>query len=228
MKLDVDLVIFDLDGTILHTAPDIERCVNLAMDDFSLPHLTQEQILKAIGPGGTAFHETLVPDPALADKREEIVQRYRSYYVQQNTVLTRPFDGVVQVLDALRDAGVKMCVVSNKPQDQCRQILSGLKLDHYFLGIWGPEAVDHPKPEPDALLFAMRECGSTAERSIMVGDTINDMASGHAADVPTVFVTWGYVDESEIPPELIDVAIDDPSELLALDVAELRRKRNAA
>ena len=227
MTLDVDLAIFDLDGTLLDTAPDIERCANMAMRDFGLPELSRERVLAAIGPGGKAFARTLVPDPAHADKADDIVRVYRQYYVQQNTELTRPYEGVVPMLDALRDADVAMAVASNKPQDQCRQILSGLKLDGYFTGIWGPEAAAHPKPEPDVLHFVMNERGATPDRTIMVGDTRNDVAAGRAAGVLTVFVSWGYVPVSEIDPDLIDVVIDHPSELLELDVAELSRRSAA-
>ncbi len=228
MKLDVDLVIFDLDGTLLNTAPDIERCVNLAMKDYGLPAMSRERVLEIIGPGGRAFQDALVPDPKLKHKAEEIVQTYREYYTKSNTLLTRPYDGVVDVLNALRDTGVPMYVASNKPQVQCIQILQALKLDHYFRAIYGPEATPHPKPEPNVLHLIMEQTGAMPERTVMVGDTNNDMAAGHAAGVTTVFVSWGYIPESAIPPELIDVVIDTPAELLDLDIAELRRKRDAA
>lgn len=228
MKLDVDLVIFDLDGTLLNTAPDIERCVNLAMRDYGLPPMSRERVLEIIGPGGKAFQEALVPDPKLKHKAEEIVQTYRSHYVKSNTLLTRPYDGIVDVLNTLRDNGITMYIASNKPQEQCIQILQELKLDHYFSAIYGPEATPHPKPEPNVLHLIMEQVGTTPERTVMVGDTNNDMAAGHAAGVTTVFVSWGYILESAIAPELIDVVIDTPGELLDLDIAELRRKRDTA
>ena len=227
MKLDVDLVIFDLDGTLLDTAPDIERCLNLAMKDYGLPPLSRDRVLAAIGPGGKAFQESVVPDPEHADIAAEVVRTYREYYVKSNTQLTRPFEGVVDMLDALSDAGITMAVASNKPQEQCRQIMKALGLDHYFGGIWGPEAVARPKPEPDVLHMVMDLRGAAANRTIMVGDTRNDVAAGRAAGVATVFVSWGYVAASEIDSDLIDVIIDRPTDLLGIDVAKLRRS-NAA
>jgi phosphoglycolate phosphatase len=224
MKLDVDLVIFDLDGTILDTAPDIERCLNLAMKDFNLPPLSRERVLAAIGPGGKAFQESLVPEPEHADIAADVVKTYRDYYIKSNTQLTRPFEGIVDVLDTLTEAGIKMTVASNKPQEQCRQILKGLGLDHYFCGIWGPEAAARPKPEPDVLHMVMELYGATADRTIMVGDTRNDVAAGRAAGVTSVFVTWGYVDVADIDPDLIDIVVDEPSGLLDFDVAELRSR----
>ena len=228
MPHQFDLVVFDLDGTLCDTAPDIGRCLNQAMEDFGLPPVPREKLLKAIGPGGTAFHRAIVPNEEALPLAEKIVDRYRSYYVKSNTVLTRPFPGIIEMLDDLRATGLTMAVASNKPQEQTRQIVRGLGLMPYFAEVVGPEAVPRPKPEPDVLHFLIERVGRGCPpgRTAMVGDTDNDMSAGRAAGVRTVFVTWGYMSESEIAPGSIDIVVSSPKELVAV-LTESRQKAEA-
>jgi len=211
-----DLLIFDLDGTLADTAPDIERCLNLAMEEFSLPPVPHERVLRAIGPGGKAFYEAILPDQSLRPMADQVVARYRAHYVRGNTVLTRPFAGVPEMLDALRRRGVRMAVASNKPQAQTKQIIVALGLSPYFAEVVGPESVEHPKPAPDMLRLVMDRCGVEPARAAMVGDTENDMGAGRSAGATTVFVAWGYLAAEEIAPGLIDRFVEHPSDLVLL------------
>ncbi len=212
MPLAFDLAIFDLDGTLADTAPDIERALNKAMADFGRPPIPREQVLRAIGPGGTAFYEAILPGSA-TEVAEEVVRRYREYYTVANAVHTRPFPGIVESLEHLRDAGVRMVVASNKPQPQSAQIVRGLGLARYFDGVFGPEDVERPKPEPDMLALAMNKCDVEADRAVMFGDTVNDMAAGRSAGATTAFVSWGYAPLEHIDPTLVDLTVERPSDV---------------
>ena len=124
MSTEFDLIIFDLDGTLADTAPDIECALNKAMADFDRPPVPHDQVLRAIGPGGRAFYRAIMGDDDDMSLAEEVVTRYRHYYIQANTVRTRPFPGITDMLDELGARGVKMAVASNKPQPQSEQIYS--------------------------------------------------------------------------------------------------------
>lgn len=219
MKRTYDLVIFDLDGTLCDTAPDIERCLNRALREFDLPQVSRDRVLKAIGPGGKAFYRAILPDHIVSGSTdylplaERVVERYRSYYTESTTEFTRPFPGIVETLGELRRRGVFLAVASNKPQEQTRKIVAELGLSPYFREVIGPESAEHPKPKPDMLRFVMERCQCAADRTLIVGDTDNDMLAGRAAGVTTVFVTWGYRALSEMDPDTIDLVVESPREL---------------
>ena len=207
-----DLVIFDLDGTLFDTAPDIGRCLNRALAEFGLPPFPEERVKEVIGPAGKAFFQAIVPDEKDLPLAQKIVELYRSYYVVSNTELTRPFPGVKETLDTLRSLGVKMSVASNKPVGQVRNIIVGLGFAEYFEFVLGPEDVTNPKPDPEMLHRVMENSGVAPERTLMVGDTHNDMTSGKAAGATTVFVTWGY--SNDVDPATIDVRVSKPEDII--------------
>jgi len=228
MSRTYDLVIFDLDGTLCDTAPDIERCLNRAMREFGLPEVPHDRVLKAIGPGGKAFYRAILPDSIVESGEdylplaEKIVERYRAYYTESTTELTRPFPGVLETLDDLRDLGVLVAVASNKPQEQTRKIVAELGLSRYFLEVIGPESVEHPKPEPDMPRLIMERADVSPGRTLMVGDTDNDMNAGRAAGATTVFATWGYMTQGEIDERNIDLVVERPGELVRIVVNAAR------
>jgi phosphoglycolate phosphatase len=212
-----DLAIFDLDGTLADTAPDIERALNKAMADFGRPPVPHERVLRSIGAGAKASCEAILPGEDL-ERAAEIVTRYREYYDAANTVWTQPFAGIDGALEALRAGGVKMAVASNKRQPQSEQIIRELGLMGYFSDVFGPEDVERPKPEPDMLKLTMERCGVGPDRSVMVGDTVYDVAAGRASGATTALVTWGYVPVDEIDRTLVDRVVSSPRELVDMVV----------
>jgi len=222
MSRAYDVLIFDLDGTLCDTAPDISRCLNRAMRDFDLPPVPHERVLRAIGPGGKAFYRAILPSEDYMPIAERVVERYRAYYTESNTLLTRPFPRVVEMLEDLRTLGVCMAVASNKPQEQTQQIVNALGLSPYFFEVFGPESVEHPKPAPDMLRLAMERASQLSgspirpERTLIVGDTDNDLDAGRAAGVTTAFAAWGYMPQSEINPDSVDWVIHSPAELVEI------------
>ena len=218
MSLRYELAVFDLDGTLCDTAPDIGRCLDRAMADFGLPPVPRDKLLRAIGPGGTAFHRAIMPSEEAMPLAGKIVERYRGYYMKENTELTRPFPGIVEMLEECHGVGLSMAVASNKPQEQTRQIVTNLGLDRFFFDVAGPESVALPKPAPDIIHRLMEWEGAirSPQCSAMVGDTDNDMNAGRAAGVTTVFVTWGYMAQFDILSENIDRVVSTPSELASV------------
>jgi 2-phosphoglycolate phosphatase len=214
--MNYDLVIFDLDGTLLDTAPDIGRCLNRALTEHDLSTFSRERLLSVIGPAGRAFYSAIVgsDDDDKIELAKQVVKEYRAYYWEGLVEETRPFPGVTEMLDRLKELGVTMAVASNKPEAQVRKIVSGLGLDHYFAQIVGPESVENAKPDPEVIHLMMKRCDSTPERTMMVGDTHNDVSSGHSAGVTTVFVKWGY--QSDVDRDLIDAEISDAAEITAM------------
>ena len=229
MSRAYDLVIFDLDGTLCDTAPDIERCLNRAMREFGLPEVPRDRVLKAIGPGGRGFYQAIMPEDMVSRGEdylplaEKVVERYRAHYTASTTELTRPFPGVVEALDALREMGVAMAVASNKPQAQTRKIVAELGLNPYFHEVIGPESVARPKPMADMLVFLIDRTHSARNRTLVVGDTDNDMLAGRAARVTTAFVTWGYRALAEMDRGTIDIVAGSPWELVEIAAGASRK-----
>ncbi len=212
--MQYDLVIFDLDGTLCDTAPDIRRCLNRALREFDLPPLSEKALMAAIGPAGKAFLRAIVPEGTDLTLAERIVKVYRGYYEVENTVETKPFPGVIELLEALKVLGIAQAVASNKPLGQVETIVDGLGLRDYFIDVVGPESVAKPKPDPEMLHLVMREAGAEPGRTLMVGDTHNDMTSGRNAGAKTVFVDWGYA--KDVDPSTIDVHVRTPAEICEL------------
>jgi len=206
-------ILFDLDGTLVHTAPDVHRAINYARSVLGLPPLSLAQALKAIGPGSDRFAQTVLGDE-YAHLLEEYLEVFRPYYLKICAENSRPFPGIVELLDALKE--YRLAVVTNKRLVQSRALLEAIDLLPYFELLVGPELVDHIKPAPDMIHYALDQLGLAPDQAIMVGDTDNDLLAARAAGVKNCAVTWGYSDIAFIHTLKPDHLIDKPEELLPL------------
>lgn len=187
--------IFDMDGTILDTLEDLRDSVNASLAWAGFPARTAEEIRAFVGNGAKRLIERAVPDGTDEDTAGRILAYYRSYYEAHAQVKTAPYPGVCELLDSLRAAGVKLAVVSNKP-DAAVKKLAG----HYFPGVFHAAigAMDGVavKPAPDALRSAMRLLRVTAEETVYIGDSDVDVMTAKNAGTAGLFVTWGFRDET--------------------------------
>jgi phosphoglycolate phosphatase len=208
-----DLIIFDLDGTLLDTAPDVHRCVNDTLKKMSLPTIDLQQTRAAIGPGPDNFAKLTLGK--LAEKRfEEFLALFRPLYFRESVTLTRPFSNIEPLLSEL--TRVKKAVASNKSLRFSLHILDALSMTTYFDLVVGPELVEKPKPAADMIEYVLDAMHVEKNKAIIVGDTDNDLVSGKAAGIDTCAALWGYGDERifhELNPNYI---IKDPLELLQI------------
>ena len=215
MSTNYRAVIFDLDGTLADTAPDVHKSMNLLRARYGLPPISLEEAKKSIGPGPDLFAKHIAPGASPA-KMKEIIREFRSIYSEHLLDQTRLFPGIREVLDELSELGIALAVVTNKPTAYSRAILEGLGVADRFRAILGPEAVERQKPAPDAILKAMELLGTKPHETLMVGDTEYDIRAARAAGVPVCAVEYGYS-----PPHLLrrfapDYLVKQPQEILEI------------
>lgn len=190
-RIIVDLIVFDLDGTLADTLPDIAAAANFACRRFGLPEHSPAAIRGMIGGGERKLIERLA-GPAHRDRAEECLELYLDHYTRHNGELTRLYPGVPETLARL--SGKKLAVLSNKLQRLTRQTLEAIGIARFFAAIRGGGEGLPLKPEPAALLSLTADLGGTPSRSLMVGDKIADIRAGQEAGAFTVAVTYGYGD----------------------------------
>lgn len=191
----IDTVLWDLDGTLLNTLEDLTAAVNYTMDYFGLPTRTLAQVRRYVGSGTRVLFERAFAENETHPTVDAAMEIYLPYYDANCNNRTRPYDGVPEMLDKLAAAGVKMAIVTNKP-DSAAKILA----QRYFGGL--PAMGDLPgqpkKPDPALCLRAMEELGSLPERTVYVGDSEVDVATARNAGLPCKTVTWGFRDHDEL------------------------------
>lgn len=217
--------IFDLDGTLVDTAPDLAAGMNAAMADLGLPPVPVATVRHLVGRGARVLVERGLAINGIAAPAVEEIDRlvaiFLSHYRENIAAGSVAYDGAVDVLNTLSARGVRMGVCTNKPTDLAVQLLQLLKLDHYFHAILGADALPVKKPHPDHLLETIRRCGGAVARSVMIGDSETDVATARAACVPVIVFSHGYT--AIAPQELgADVVLDHFEGLLpALTAAGL-------
>ena len=185
------IAIFDLDGTLVDSVPDIHAALNRLMAARALVPFTLAEVTGFIGDGvptllarAFAAHGT-TPDPAAYGE-------FLADYEASAAVHTRPFDGIPAVLDTLQAKGWRLAVCTNKPEAAARLLLAALGLLDRFAAVGGGDSFPVRKPDPGHLLAVLRAAGGDAGRAVMIGDHHNDVAAAAGAGIPAVFVAWGY------------------------------------
>lgn len=193
-------VIFDLDGTLIDSAPDLCAALNAVMAEAGLPDIPESDVRHMVGQGalvlirkGFAAHGQTVDEDALQDWRQVFLR----YYETECLARTEPFEGTLDCLTALADAGHPLGICTNKPIGLSHKVLDGLNLSRHFLSIVGGDSLAVGKPDPSPLHKAIADAGANPKTAIMVGDSINDVTAAKRAGVPVVAVSFGY---TQIPP----------------------------
>lgn len=210
-----DLVVFDLDGTLVDSSQDLATAVNAALAAVApgtppLPHMLVRSL---IGSGARSLVSRSLQAAAVERPVEEVLRvfldRYRGCLLDR----TRPYPGVPEALERL--AGRRLAVLTNKPGDMSRTILEGLGLAGRFFRVCGGGDVPGRKPDPEGLRQLLAEAGADPGRAAIVGDSAIDVRTGRAAGVATVGVSYGF-DAASFADDPPDVRVDDLRELAEL------------
>jgi 2-phosphoglycolate phosphatase len=209
-------VLFDLDGTLIDSAPDLAGAANRLRADEGLPPLPLETLRPMVGSGargmvGIAFG--VAPgEPRFEALRDAFLLHYEHGLLQ----LTRPFDGVEPLLCALEAAGVPWGIVTNKAERFALPIVEGLGLARRAAAVVCGDTTPHAKPHPEPLLAAARAMGLAPGQVAYVGDDLRDAQAAAAAGMPMVAATWGYLGLGEpVQAWGADAIADAPSDVLA-------------
>ena len=214
--MSLQIVLFDLDGTLVDTAPDLGLALNMQRQRHGLPDLPQDVIRPHASHGsrgllGIGFG--LLPEhadfPAMRDE-------YLDLYAEVLTVSPLMFAGIADLLAAIENAGLCWGVVTNKPRRFTRPLLDAMGLTARAACVVSGDDAARPKPAPDTLLLACAEANCQPTRAVYVGDAERDIQAGRAAGMRTVVACYGYLDAHDRPESWdSDMLIDSPAELIA-------------
>ena len=184
-------VLFDMDGTVLDTLGDLAAAVNHTLREFSMPERSIAEVAAALSNGAAYLIAHTVPAGTPKELTDKVLAAYAPYYDAHCDILTGPYDGIVPLMQKLRERGVKLAVISNK-QDTAVKPLA----EKYFPGLLeiavGESAEVRRKPNPDAVLAALRHIGVEREEAIYVGDTEVDLQTARNAGMECASVDWGF------------------------------------
>jgi len=217
-------VLFDLDGTLLDTAPDLAAALNTVLAENHREPLPLETIRPAVSHGGIAIirrgFQLEAADPAIEPLRQRLLEAYRANI----STFTRPFPGMTEVLDTLEARDLNWGVVTNKPGWLTDPLLSDLGLLQRATCIVSGDTLAQRKPHPAPMLHACALAGSEPQQCVYVGDAQRDIEAGNNAGMYTLVALFGYFQDNDRPQEWqADAMINRPADLLAwLDRIETR------
>ena len=191
------LAIFDLDGTLIDTAPDLIESLNHAIAAEGLAPFGVDDTQKLVGRGVKVMIERAfeLRDESLdSDTFDACFDRFTEHYRDGIPGRSRPYPGICDALDRLREDGFALAVCTNKREIFTLPLLEALNMSHYFGTITGGDTFAFRKPDPRHILETIARAGSTAENAVMVGDSSNDIEAAKGAGVATIAVTFGYAD----------------------------------
>jgi phosphoglycolate phosphatase len=209
------LLIFDLDGTLVDSAPDLRAALNEMLRERGAGPLSLPQVKAMIGDGVPALVSRALAAGGLGEvETASALPRFIELYEAQAVWLTRPYPGVPETLAALRRRGYRTAVCTNKLQHSTRTVLDGLGLSRLFDGVAGGDRFPVKKPDPRHLLRLIDELDARSDRAAMIGDSENDAAAAHGARLPLILMRYGY---ARAGPETLgaDALLDDFAELSA-------------
>ncbi|MFP4147566.1 MAG: phosphoglycolate phosphatase [Halorhodospira sp.] len=213
-------ILFDLDGTLVDSAPDLTVAVNQVLAERDQPPVSEEQIRDWTGNGVrrlvaralTGEIDGAPPEVEL----EAAVERFLTCYGEAVYVHSHPYPGVLDGIRQLGEAGMRLAVVTNKPYHLAREIVERMGLADRIDAVVGGDSTDSRKPDPEPLRFAMECLGAASATALMVGDSLTDVEAARNAGIPVVCVPYGY--RRGVAPEVLraDALVEALTDLPAL------------
>lgn len=215
-----ELLIFDLDGTLIDSAPDLALSVNYMLRSINHDEFSDEIIDSWVGNGASILVKRALSGSDVIDTNidnslyEKALNIFLNYYKKNLCVKTTTYFGVKDTLQILKENGYKLSIVTNKPFDFIEPILKRLELIEYFELFIGGDSLQKKKPEPEPLLYICENLDIKPENSLMIGDSKNDILSAKAALIQNIGVSYGYNYGEDIRVYEPDFTVDDFSDIL--------------
>jgi phosphoglycolate phosphatase len=185
-------LVFDLDGTLVDSAPDIAAAVNALFAELELPAVELALIRRMIGDGAPVLLERALSHVGATHTATDLMPRFSVHYGDNAVRLTTVYPAVVETLTHLRRVGCRLGVCTNKPIGPTRAVLAALGLDALIEAVVGGDSMTQRKPAPEPLLAVIGALGGTPESAVLIGDSAVDLACAEAAGVPAIIIPSGY------------------------------------
>jgi phosphoglycolate phosphatase len=201
------LAVFDLDGTLIDTAPDLVDSLNYTIAIRDLEPLTYADLTHIVGHGARAMIERafrLRGAPLDESELQPMLDRFIAHYRSGMPGKSTPYPGLVDALDRLDAAGVRLAVCTNKMEGLARPLIEALGLAYRFVAITGGDTFAVRKPDAEHLFGTIQMAGGTPARTVMIGDSLNDFKVASNAGIPSIAVPFGY---SDVPVETLDPSV---------------------
>lgn len=205
-------VIFDLDGTLLDTLWDLTDATNYALKECGYPERSYDEIRRFVGNGVEMLIRRAVPQDTSEDRIQEVLAIFKIFYMHNSKNSTKPYDGIIELLESLKKKGFKIGVVSNKFDKAVKKLCN----DYFFglIDIATGESCNVPKkPSPIGVLKTIEELGATPDKSVMIGDSETDIQTAKNAGIVSIGVLWGFRDEKTLVEAGADELVDSPERL---------------
>lgn len=206
-----NLILFDLDGTLVDSAFDLYRAMNMSLNVLHLPLVTEQQVREWIGKGTSLFCESVLKHlTGQVDQAQHqlLLNTFLEIYNADPCVDTQPFPGILEFLEWAKLQEKTLICVTNKPELPARKILSTLGMDHYFADVVGGDRFEVRKPDPKPLLHCVEAFQSEQLKTLMIGDSSNDVEAARRAGIDCIVVSYGYNHGEDIklcqPQQIVD------------------------
>lgn len=213
--MSYDVYVFDLDGTLLDTLGDLTASVNHALRWAGMPERTIEEIRWFVGNGVKKLMERAIPDGLNNPRFDEVYQEFRDHYLHHGLDTTVPYPGIMELLQALKDEGKQIAVVSNKfykaTEELCQHFFGGL----VDVAIGEREGI-RKKPAPDTVEEALRQLKADRTQAVYVGDSDVDIQTARNSGLPCISVLWGFRDQDFLLAHGATTLVVNPSDILSL------------
>lgn len=190
-------VLFDMDGTVLDTLDDLADSVNCSLRQFSLPEVSRIQVSQCLGNGAAYLIRHCLPENTPNTVFEQVLTFYKPWYDAHCRIKTKPYKGILPLMEALRDEGVRQAVISNKPDSAVQELAEA-----FFPGmldvVIGESPAVRRKPSPDTVLAAAEKMGVPVSGCVYIGDTEVDIETARNAGMDCLTVTWGFRTEEQL------------------------------
>ena len=212
-------VLFDMDGTVLDTLDDLCDSINHSLAEFSLPPVSREHVRQCLGNGAAFLVSHSIPAGSSPELEADVLAFYKPWYDAHCLIKTAPYEGILPMMQSLKEQGLRLAIISNKP-DRAVQELS----DAVFPGLLELSVGESPsvrrKPAPDTVLTAASQIGLSVDQCVYVGDSEVDLQTARNAGMDCISVTWGFRDEAQLIEAGASVLVRTPEELESLLLRE--------
>ncbi|MEN9316005.1 MAG: hypothetical protein RIS35_2398 [Pseudomonadota bacterium] len=220
LAFSVSAVIIDLDGTLLDTVADLTAAVAAMLREIGRAPIPEDRVARYIGKGAEVLVHRAVTDSVdglLPEAEfERAIESFRRHYARENGLSARVYPGVIEGLERMRVMGLRLAVVTNKPEAFTVPLLERTGLLHHFELVVGGDTLPRRKPDPMQMLHVCARFGISPERVVAIGDSVNDALAARAAGMPVFAVPYGYNEGADVRTLDVDAIVDSLFDATAL------------